>query len=244
MDVGLVRVQPGRERGAERRLAALHEAGLLGAPAEERFDRLTRLARRLLGVPVALVSIMDADRQFFLSAQGLPEPWAGLRQAPLAYSFCRSVVAAGLPMSVSDAREDPRVRGNPATEDLGVIAYLAVPLALPDGCVIGALCGIDHRPRVWTAAEEGALQDLAGAVETEMAAGLRLREAEAAAAALRESEARYWALFEVSPQAVWFADAEGRCTYVNRHYADFVGLPAERALGDGWLAAVHPEDRT
>ena len=224
-------------------MAALHEAGLLGAPAEERFDRLTRLARRLLGVPVALVSILDADRQFFLSAQGLPEPWAGLRQTPLAYSFCRSVVETELPMSVSDAREDPRVRGNPAIEDLGVIAYLAVPLALPDGCVIGALCGIDHRPRAWTAAEEGALRDLAGAVEAEMAAGLRLREAEAAAAALRESEARYRALFEVSPQMVWFADAEGRCTHVNQQYADFVGLPAERALGDGWLAAVHPEDR-
>ena len=104
---------------------------------------------------MALVSLLDADRQFFLSAQGLPEPWAGLRQTPLAYSFCRSVVETGLPMSVSDAREDPRVRGNPAIEDLGVIAYLAVPLALPDGCVIGALCGIDRRPRAWTAAEGG-----------------------------------------------------------------------------------------
>src|SRR5215218_1770618 len=125
MDVSLVRVQPERGRGAERRLAALHEAGLLGAPAEERFDRLTRLARRLLGVPVALVSILDADRQFFLSAQGLPEPWAGLRQTPLSHSFCRSVVETGLPLSVADAREDARVRGNPAIEELGVVAYLA-----------------------------------------------------------------------------------------------------------------------
>jgi GAF domain-containing protein len=168
-------------------LAALHEAGLLGAPAEERFDRLTRLARRLLGVPVVLVSLLDIDRQFFLSSQGLPEPWAGLRQTPLAYSFCRSVVETGLPMSVRDAREDPRVRGNPGIADLGVIAYLAVPLALPDGCVVGALCGIDNLPRAWTAAEEGALQDLAGAVETEMAAGLRLREAGAAGVALRDA---------------------------------------------------------
>src|SRR4030095_14727372 len=134
--------------------------------------------------------------QFFLSAQGLPEPWAGLRQTPLAYSFCRSVVEAGQPMSVSDAREDPRVRGNPAIEDSGVIAYLAAPLALPDGCVIGALCGIDPRPRAWTAADKGAPQDVSRAGEGEMAAGLRLREAGPAGAVLRESEARYRALFE------------------------------------------------
>ena len=83
-----------------------------------------------------------------------------------------------------------------SSQDLGVIAYLAAPLALPDGCVIGALCGIDRRPRDWTAAEKGALQDLSGAVEAEMAAGLRLREAGPAGAVLRESEARYRALFE------------------------------------------------
>ena len=171
--------------GTGRRRAALRAAGLLDAPAEERFDRLTRLARQLLRAPVALVSLLDAERQFFLSAQGLAEPWAGRRQTPLAYSFCRAVVETELPMSVADAREDARMRGNPAVEELGVVAYAAVPLALPDGCVVGALCGIDHRPRAWTAAEERALRDLAGAVEAEMAAGLRLREAEAAAAALR-----------------------------------------------------------
>jgi PAS domain-containing protein len=208
MDVSQGQLRPAgdRARAAPRRAA---RRGPVGRPREERFDRLTRLARRLLARAVALVSLLDADRQFFLSAQGLAEPWAGLRQTPLAYSFCRAVVETGLPMSVADAREDARVRGNPAVEELGVVAYAAVPLALPDGCVVGALCGIDHRPRAWSAQEAAALRDLAGAVEAEMAAGLRLREAEAAAAALREGEARYRALFEVSPQMVWFTDASG-----------------------------------
>ncbi len=166
MQEAFPRERPAADGTGGRRRAALRAAGLLDAPAEERFDRLTRLARHVLRAPVALVSLLDADRQFFLSAQGLPEPWAGLRQTPLAYSFCRAVVETGLPISVGDAREDARVRGNPAVEELGVVAYAAVPLALPDGCVVGALCGIDHRPRAWTAQEEGALRDLAGAGET------------------------------------------------------------------------------
>jgi two-component system sensor kinase FixL len=229
--------------GAERRLVALRATGLLGAPAEERFDRLTRLARHVLQVPVTLVSLLDAERQFFLSAQGLAEPWAGRRQTPLAYSFCRWVVEAGLPLAVTDAREDPRLGDNPAIEELGIVAYIAMPLTLPDGSIIGALCGIDHRPRAWTAAEQAALRDLAGAVEAEMAASLRRQEAETASAALRASEARHSALFEVSPQMVWFTDSQGRCSYVNRYYTDFVGFPAEQAMGEGWLAAVHAEDR-
>src|SRR3954470_3349523 len=179
-----------------RRLAALQATGLFGAPAEERFDRLTRIVRRLLRAPVALVSLLNADRQFFLSAQGLLEPWASLRETPLSHSFCQSVVETGLPLAVSDAREDPRVRGNPAIEELGVVAYLAVPLTVPDGCVVGALCAIDREPRAWSIEDEQLLADVAGAVMGEIAAGLRLQELEVADAALRASEARYRTLFE------------------------------------------------
>jgi PAS domain S-box-containing protein len=232
-----------REEGAAQRWAALRASGLLDAPAEERFDRLTRLARRLLRTPVALLTLLDPERQFFLSAQGLPEPWASLRETPLSHSFCRSVVETGLSLTVPDAREDPRLRGNPAIEALGFVAYLAVPLTLPDGCVVGALCAIDREPRAWATEDEQALADLAGAAIAEVAAGLRLRELEAASAALGESEARYRALFEVSPQMVWFTDADGACTYVNQHYTEFVGGTAEQAMGEGWLAALHPEDR-
>jgi two-component system, LuxR family, sensor kinase FixL len=217
--------------------------GLLDAPAEERFDRLTRLACRLMRAPVSLISLLDAERQFFLSAQGLPEPWAGLRQTSLAYSFCRTVVETGLPLVVADAREDPRVRGNPAVAELCIVAYLAVPLALPDGCVIGALCAIDRERRDWTAADEQALTELADIVMIEIAAGLRQRELEVAATALRESEARYRALFDVSPQMVWVADSAGNLTQVNQHYADFIGYPAAQLRGENWLAQFHPEDR-
>jgi hypothetical protein len=76
------------------RLEALRLTGLLDSPPEESFDRFTRLATRLFKTPVALVSLVDADRQFFKSAIGLPEPWASLRQSPLSHSFCKLAVEA------------------------------------------------------------------------------------------------------------------------------------------------------
>ncbi len=205
---------PAQDRLAQR-LDALRATRLLDAPAEERFDRLTRLARRLLRTPVALVSLLDADRQFFLSAEGLPEPWASLRAMPLSHSFCRLVVETELPFAVEDARRDPRVHGHPAIEAIGVISYLGVPLALPDGRVIGALCVIDQAPRGWAAEDEQGLADLAGAVMTEFAAGLHLREIAASGLALQESEARYRALIEALGVAVYTTDAAGRLTFHN-----------------------------
>lgn len=209
--------------GPGRRLAALRATGLLDAPADERFDRLTRLARRLLAVPLAAVSLLDADRQFFLSAQGLPDSLADLRETPLSHSFCRAVVETGQPLAVADAREDARVRGHPAIEGFGIVAYLAMPLALPDGCTVGALCVVDQAPRRWTEEDRGALADLAGAVMTELAAGLRLRELDAAGAALRASEARHRALIEALGVAVYTTDAAGRLTFYNEAAAALWG---------------------
>src|SRR5258707_11916946 len=84
----------------------------LERPAEEAFDRLTRLAARLLGAPVALVSVMGEDRAFLKSAVGVPEPWASERAMPLAYSFCRHVVSSAAPLVVEDTRRHPLVRSN------------------------------------------------------------------------------------------------------------------------------------
>jgi hypothetical protein len=70
------------------RLAALRRTGLLETPPEEAFDRLTRMAARLLGTPVSLISLVAEDHQFFKSAIGLPEPWASRRVAAISFSFC------------------------------------------------------------------------------------------------------------------------------------------------------------
>jgi signal transduction histidine kinase len=154
---------------SSRRQRALAETGLLDSLPEAAFDRYTRLASRVLGAPVALVSLVDTDRQFFKSIVGLPEPWASARQTPLSHSFCQHVAAADAPLIVEDAREDERVRGNLAIRDLDVIAYAGMPLRAPDGTAIGSFCAIYPEARRWTEEELEVLQDLADAVTGEIA---------------------------------------------------------------------------
>jgi GAF domain-containing protein len=166
-DIAKALAEPGR-------LAALHEAALLDTAPEESFDRLTRLAAKVVNAPVALVSAVDLDRQFFKSCLGLPEPWATDRETPLSHSFCQHVVAAREPVIVADAREDERLLDNLAIRDMGVIAYLGVPLIARDGQAIGTLCVIDHEPRIWRSEEIALVKDVAAAVVTE----IRLRVGE------------------------------------------------------------------
>jgi hypothetical protein len=133
-----------------RRVAALRATGLLDSPPEARFDRIVRLAASVLGAPTALVSLVDEHRQFFKSCVGLAEPWLSSRTTPLSHSFCQYAVSAREPLVVGDANRHPLLSGNPAIHDLGIVAYLGVPLVTTDGAALGTLCVIDSRPRVWT----------------------------------------------------------------------------------------------
>ena len=177
------------------RLEALRQVALLDTPVEEAFDRLTRLAAQILNAPVALVSLVDAEREFFKSCIGLPEPWASGREAPLSHSFCQHVVGTAGPIVIEDAREHPLVRDNLAILDLNVVAYAGIPLVTADGHALGSFCAIDHHPRRWTERELATLRDLAASVMTEIelrtALALRARAERARAALLeRESAAR------------------------------------------------------
>ena len=152
------------------RLAALRQVGL-GAAADPGMERLARLVASTLQVPVALVSLVEKDRQVFPGMVGLAEPWATTRQTPLSHSMCQHVTASGSPLILADAREDERTCDNLAIGDLGVIAYAGMPLTDGQGHVLGSLCAIDTRPRSWSPQELADLADLAEACS----ADLRLR---------------------------------------------------------------------
>ncbi len=146
---------------APRRLAAVRATGLLAGAANPVLDRYSRLAARLLGVPVALVSLIDDEAQHFPGMAGLDGEPAVRRRLPVAYSLCRHVAASGAPLIVNDAREHPVHRTNLAVTELSAVAYAGVPLTTAAGDTLGALCAIDVAPRAWAPAEIEGLRDLA-----------------------------------------------------------------------------------
>ena len=154
------------------RLAAIRATGLLDDTTNDVLDRVARLARGLLGTPIANVSIVSSEAQYFVGMSG----WAAwARSTPLAYSFCQHVVAAESAFIVNDARDHPLVCESLGYLKLNVVAYVGVPLTTQDGETLGAFCAIDDVPREWTFEQVAILQDLAAVAmaEIELRAALR-----------------------------------------------------------------------
>jgi serine phosphatase RsbU (regulator of sigma subunit) len=177
------------------RMDAVDRTGLDAAP-DPMFDRFAGMVQRLLSVPVALVSIVDPERQFFPGACGLGPPWQDQRQTPLTHSFCQHVVASAEPLIVTDAREDPRVRGNLAIDDLGVVGYAGMPLTDSAGHVLGSLCAIDTSPRQWTQRELDLLADLAAACSDSLRLRIATRHAENSARRAQAEQQRTLTAFD------------------------------------------------
>lgn len=148
------------------RLSTLRSLNILDTPPEERFDRLTRLARRLFNVPVALVSLVDEDRQWFKSHMGIP-----VTETPRDISFCGHAILGDEVFLVPDAHADPRFVDNPlVTSEPGVVFYAGCPLKMANGMRLGTLCIIDHAPREFSEEDLLLLKDLAQMAEQELAA--------------------------------------------------------------------------
>lgn len=145
------------------RQAALGALGVLDTPAEERFDRFTRLATLTFSAPIALVSLVDADRQWFKSRCGLEAP-----ETPRSVAFCSHAVAQQAMLIVEDTAADPRFADNPLVTGAPHIRFYAGQPIYSDGQAVGTLCVIDRKPRAFSDHERQALHDLAGLVEIEL----------------------------------------------------------------------------
>ncbi len=150
----------------EERLICLRNLNILDTLPEERFDRLTRLAKRLFGVPIALVSLVDEDRQWFKSRQGLD-----IEETPRDISFCGHAVYKRATLVVNDTTKDPRFSDNPlVVGDEHIRFYAGCPLHSIDGHILGTLCIIDTEPRAFSAEDQDSLEDLAMMAQQELAA--------------------------------------------------------------------------
>ncbi|MBL0938239.1 MAG: sensor domain-containing diguanylate cyclase [Gemmatimonadaceae bacterium] len=159
------------------RLKALRASGLLEPGAQSQvLDRLARLAARLLGVPAALVTLVDTEAQHFPGMFGLDNWAAAQRGTSLTYSFCRYVAGQNAPLIVADASQHPTLRESRGHTELDTTAYAGVPLRTPKGDCLGALCAINSVPVEWTAEQVEILEDLAQAAMAEIELRSTLRE--------------------------------------------------------------------
>ncbi|GAA4720918.1 GAF domain-containing protein [Sphingomonas lutea] len=155
------------------RIAAVRRYDILDSPPDGAFDRITALAARRFAVPIAIISIVDADRIWFKSHHGLP-----VHQIDREPGLCASAILGDTPYLIEDARKDPRSLANPLVAgDFGLRFYAAVPLTTDDGHNLGTLCVIDKEPRPIEPDQIEDLKDLASIVMDQLELGLSARHA-------------------------------------------------------------------
>ena len=204
---------------------------MLGARTQQALDRLTRLAARLLHVPMALVSLVDADLRVFASGAGLAAPCA--RETPLWDACCHAcgqlVVASASPLILEDVREHPTLGLTLTSPALGGVAYAGMPLLTAQGQALGSFCVVDGEPRRWSADDLETLEELARSATAEIELHLATRR-------LAERTADLTDLVDGSAELVCATDADGRLTFVNRAWRETLGY------ADAELAALRPTD--
>ncbi|MES2919026.1 MAG: PAS domain S-box protein [Pseudomonadota bacterium] len=225
------------------RLAALHALRVLDGAPDPELDRLTRLASRVFAMPVALVSLLDAEREWFFSRVGLALP-----EMARALAFCDHAIRESGPLVIADAHLDPRFCHNPAvTGPPRIRFYAGQAVYSMAGLPLGAFCVIDHVPREFGEDERRLLADLAAMAEARLQRLELSRHAQALGQdslrleyALRESERRYMALFNNDTNSMlhmrMVKDADGRvCDYrieaVNAAYERTIGIAREDIEG-------------
>jgi PAS domain S-box-containing protein len=206
----------------------------------ESYDRLVRLAAKLIHAPVALVSLVDSERQFFKGCVGLPESLSKSRQTPIRQSFCKIVVDSEKPLIVNDTGTDPVLKDHPAHTELGVAAYAGFPIVTSDNQVLGSFCAIDWKPRVWTKEELETLQDITHSVITEIELALSLRETRIVAAESLLNEARTHAVITSALDCIISIDEQGTILEFNPAAEATFGYSAAAAIGKKMAELIVP----
>lgn len=226
----------------EQRLALLHSLDLLDTPAEPLFDRITQLVAKVLNVPIALVSLVDSDRQWFKSRVGL-----NTTETPREVAFCAHAILRPEPFVVADATKDERFSDNPlVTSSPNIRFYAGIPICSTGGLSVGTLCAIDSKPRNISDEQLNILSDLAELVNRE----IQLREAAALARThIRQSketieagEALFQTVFERAGVGIAMVAIDGTWLRVNEVLCEITGYPQHELTQLTFQDITHQDD--
>jgi PAS domain S-box-containing protein len=228
------------------RLVALERFQVDGTVPEQDFDDLARVAAHVCGTPIALVSFVDAERQWTKAQVGWQEA-----STPRCDSFCDRAVTSRELLVVEDAAADPRFAANPLVRGpAGIRFYAGAPMLTPEGHALGTVCVMDRVPRKLGAEKRELLRALARqAVHLmELRRGIEeLRESNSERTgvqrALKETEERYRDLFEGASDLIQAVSPDGRFLYTNRAWRDTLGYSAAEVGGLRLFDVIHPEHR-
>jgi len=221
------------------RLERVRLSGLLDSPPQREFDELVRLAADLTGSEIALVTVLDDERQWFKAAHGTT-----LKETPVVWSFCaHAIESPGELMTVENAMVDDRVSSSPLVTDApGIRAYMGMPLCAEDGTAFGTLCVIDCHPRGFSEAQRQSLQRLA--LMGELLINNALQAAEAIASTRAESEMEVERLVMLLTYGIdlkAFIGRDGCYRYVNRAFTEKYGRSEDDIVGQHVASLVGQE---
>ncbi|MEC5397255.1 PAS domain S-box protein [Uliginosibacterium sp. H1] len=224
------------------RLALLRSLDILDSDPEPAFDALTRMTAQMLDVPIALISLVDENRQWFKSRVGLDDT-----ETPRSISFCAHAIHGTDTFVIPDATRDDRFADNPAvTGGPNVRAYAGVPLLSADGLALGTLCAVDDKPREFSESELKLLRDFAEIAQRELLhreAAVQARGvAEENERVVSDNEALYNASFEHAAIGIGIVGLDGRWMRINPKLVEILGRRADELAQLSFQQITHPDD--
>lgn len=213
------------------RLKALKAYSIMDTLAEKEYDAITQLASYICGTPIALVSLLDEERQWFKSSVGLE-----VRETPRDLSFCQYAIMGDEVYEINDAKENETFADNPlVTGNPNIRFYAGAPLQDENGLNLGSLCVIDTKPRILSQEQKEALKLLAHQV-------VLLFDSRKKNTDLINSQKEFQNFFQLSKDLVCIANVNGHFYKVNPSFTDVLGYSKEELEGKPFLDFLHPED--